>query len=172
MYKDPFPSHSAQGGVLPRLLSFMVRAMAIAQLTQLRISIPASGSPPGQAPADCFPGGALSQDLTSSRRVPFASSVTVLGDALPPVYSPESGTQELLRSAVAEEDEIDTVRGTTDATDTPSTIIPPPPGFSQFSWPYEDWSVGDEPSLSTFTKALPGWFPGIAGGLLVDMPAG
>ena len=74
-----------------RLLSFVGRAMAIAQLTQLRISIPASGAPSGQVPANCFPGGAPSQDMTSSRRVSFASSVTVLGDAPPPVRSPDSG---------------------------------------------------------------------------------
>ena len=68
VYKDPFP-HSAPrgggGGVLPRLLSFVVRAMAIAQLTQLNISIPATGAPPGQVPAECFPGGVSSQELTS-----------------------------------------------------------------------------------------------------------
>ena len=56
---------SGGGGVLPRLLSLVVRAMAIAQLTQLKISIPASGAPPGQVTADCFPGGAPSQELTS-----------------------------------------------------------------------------------------------------------
>ena len=83
-----------------------------------------------------------------------ASSVTVLGDTPPPVHSPESGAQELLRSAVAEDDEMDTLGGTTDTTDTPATIIPPPPGFQQFSWPSEDWRVGDEPSLFTFTKEL------------------
>ena len=58
VYKDPFPHPALRGGgVLPRLLSFVVRAMAIAQLTQLNISIPASGAPPGQVPAECFPGG-------------------------------------------------------------------------------------------------------------------
>ena len=31
--------------------------MAIAQLTPLRISISSSGAPPGQMPAECFPGG-------------------------------------------------------------------------------------------------------------------
>ena len=31
--------------------------MAIAQPTHLRISIPSSGAPPGQVPAECFPGG-------------------------------------------------------------------------------------------------------------------
>ena len=101
----------------------------------------------------------------------FASSVTVLGDSTPLVHSPESSAQELLRSAVAEEDEMNTEGGTTDTTDMPALIIPPPPGFRQFSWPYEDWRVGDDPSLFTLTKELPGWFPGNSGGLLVDMPS-
>ena len=126
VYKDPFPHPALRGGgggVLPRLLSFVVRAMTIAKLTPLRISIPALGALPGRVPADCFPGGAPSQDLTSLCRVSFSSSVTVLGDALPPVHPSESGAQELLRYAVAEEDLIDTVRGTTDDTDTPPTVL-------------------------------------------------
>ena len=48
VYKDPFPHPALRGGVLPRLLSFVTRAMAIAQLTHLHISIPVSGAPPGQ----------------------------------------------------------------------------------------------------------------------------
>ena len=75
--------------------------------------------------------------------------------------------QELLCSVVAEEDVMDTVGETTDSTDTPPTIIPPPPGFSQFSWPYEEWSVGDGQSLFMFTKDLPGWCPDYSGGLPV-----
>ena len=59
----------------------------------------------------------------------FSSSVTVLGDAPPPVHSPESGVQELLHSAVAEEDAMDTGGGATDTTDTSAPIIPPPPVF-------------------------------------------
>ena len=39
------------------LLSCVVRAMAIAKLTHLKISIPSSGAPPGQVPVECFPGG-------------------------------------------------------------------------------------------------------------------
>ena len=157
--------------MLPRLLSFVVRAMAIAQLTQLNISIPASGAPPGQVPAACCPGGASSQELTSSRRASFASSVTVLGDAPPPVHSPESSAQELLHSAVAEEDVVDMEGGAMDSTDTPAPIIPPPPGFRQFSWPNEDRKASDDPSLFTFMKELPGWFPWNSGGLPVDMPS-
>ena len=149
-------------------LSFVVRAMAIAQLTQLHISIPASGVPPGQVPAECFPGGASSQGLTSPRRVSFASSVTVLGDAPPSVHSPDIMAQEPLRSAVVEEDDMDTGGGTTD---TYAPIIPPPPGFEQFSWPHEGLIVGGDPSLFTFTEELPGWFPWSSGGLPVDMPS-
>ena len=77
----------------------------------------------------------------------FASSVTVLGDAPPPVHSPESSAQELLHSAIAEEDVVDTEGGAMDSTDTPAPIIPPPPGFRQFSWPNEDWRVSDDLSL-------------------------
>ena len=53
--KGPIYSSDTQGGgggVHPRLLSFVGRAMAIAQLTQLLISVPASGAPPGQVPEE------------------------------------------------------------------------------------------------------------------------
>ena len=142
--------------MIPRLLSFVCRAMAIAQLTHLKISIPASGASPGLVPADCYPGGVPSQDLPSSRLVSFAEVVTVLGDAPPPACSPEGGTQTLLGSAVAEDDVITTTGESVSGSDTPPTIIPPPPGF----WPYEDWSVNDGQSLFTFTKDLPGGVPG------------
>ena len=57
VYKDPFPHPAIQDGVIPRLLSCVCRAMAIARLVHLKISIPSSGAPPGQVPAECFPGG-------------------------------------------------------------------------------------------------------------------
>ena len=74
VYKDPFPHLELRGGVLPRLLSLVGRAMAIAQLTQLRISIPASGASPGQVPEECFPGGTSSWELASP--VVYRSPVT------------------------------------------------------------------------------------------------
>ena len=55
--QGPISPSGAPGGVLPRLLSFVVRAMAIAQLTHLHISIPVSGAPAGQVPEQCFPRG-------------------------------------------------------------------------------------------------------------------
>ena len=60
----------------------------------------------------------------------FAKDVTVLGDAPPPARSPEGGTQALLGST--EDDVIETMGETTDCTDTPPTIFPPPPGFRNF----------------------------------------
>ena len=42
LYKDPFPHPALRDGVIPRLLSCVCRAMAIARLTHLRFSIPAS----------------------------------------------------------------------------------------------------------------------------------
>ena len=70
VYKDPLP-HPA----LPKLLSFLGRAMAIAQLTQLRISIPSSGAPPGEVPADYFPSTGSSAVTSAPRRVTFAPEI-------------------------------------------------------------------------------------------------
>ena len=58
VYKDPFPHPALRGGgggVINRLLALVGRAMAIAQLTPLHISIPASGAPPGEVSEECSP---------------------------------------------------------------------------------------------------------------------
>ena len=49
--------------------------MAIAQLTHLHISIPATGAPP----EECLPHGPLSRGPVDPHRVSFASGVTVMG---------------------------------------------------------------------------------------------
>ena len=58
--------------------------MAIAQLTHLYISIPASGAPPGEVPADCFPGAVTSADADAPWRVSFAPEVSLLREEMPP----------------------------------------------------------------------------------------
>ena len=65
VYKDPFPHPALRHRVIPRLLSCVCRAMAIARLTHLRISIPSSGAPPGQVPVECFPEAADSATLAN-----------------------------------------------------------------------------------------------------------
>ena len=55
VYRDPIPHPALREGRITKLLSFINRAMVIAQLTHLRIAIPSSGNPPGEVPSDCFP---------------------------------------------------------------------------------------------------------------------
>ena len=133
----------------------------------LHISVPASGMPPGQVPAECFPGDTSAWELTSPRRVTFASDVTVLGGAPAPMHSPDIIIYEPSCPEVIEEDVMVTEDVTTDVS---SPIVPPPPGLCQFSWPREDWQVGGDSSLFTVDEELPGWSPWHSGGLLVDLP--
>ena len=165
VYKDPFPHPALRGGVLPRLLSLVGRAMAIAQLTQLRISVPASGASLGQVPEEC---GTSSWVLTNPHRVSFTSDVTVLGGAPPQDNSPNIVLQDPPCPEIAEGDDMDPDGATEDIT---TTVVPPPPGFRQFSWPREEWSVGSEQSLLDFAKGLPGWFPWRYGEQPVDPPS-
>ena len=108
--------------------------MAIAQLTHLRISVPASWAPPGQVPADCYPGGATQKKRPSPRYVSFAEDVTMLGDVSPSVCSPEQGTPTQLVSAVAEEDVIAPVGEPIGSSSTAPAILPPLPGFSTMGY--------------------------------------
>ena len=80
VYKDPFPHPVLRDGVIPRLLSCVCRAMAIARLTNLRISIQSSGAPPGQVPAQCFPGETAPVTQPRHRRMSFTDGITVLGE--------------------------------------------------------------------------------------------
>ena len=89
VYKDPFPHVALRNGIIPRLLSCVCRAMAIARLTHLRISIPSSGAPPGQVPPECFPGNTAPVPQSRRRRVSFADEVTMLDAEDSPEDSPE-----------------------------------------------------------------------------------
>ena len=134
VYKDAFPHPALRGVVIPRILSCVSRAMAIAQLTHLRISIPASGAPPGQVPADCFPGGAAQERRLSQHYLSFADEVSMLGDTSPSVCSPDPGVPiEFVPSA-------------------PAAGLPPPPGFSPFSWPVDDGGVDVDMSCFPFNE--------------------
>ena len=103
VYKDPFPHPALRDSVIPHLLSCMVRAMAIARLTHLRISIPSSGAPPGQVPPECFPGKTVPIQQCR-RRVSFADEIIIL-DAEDTPEDPQS-VPPLILPVVVEETEV------------------------------------------------------------------
>ena len=84
VYRDPFPHPALRGRVMNKLLALVARAMAIAELTQLHITIPAAGSGGEPVLEECFPSIPLPRVSAVPCRVSFASEVAVLG------VSPES----------------------------------------------------------------------------------
>ena len=93
----------------------------------------------------------LSRGRSSEEPAEFASCVVCrgrysVGDVSPSVCSPERGTPTQLVSVIAEDDVITPVGETIGSSDAVPDILPPPPGFSQFSWPFDDWSVSNEQS--------------------------
>ena len=75
VYQDPLSHPALREGRITKLLSFVNRAMVIAQLTHLRIAIPSSGNPPGEVPSDCFPKIAEPGVTKTPKRVTFASVI-------------------------------------------------------------------------------------------------
>ena len=101
--------------------------MAIARLTHLRISTPASGAPPGHVPADCYPGGAPRKNRPGSLRVSFADDVTLLGEVSPSVCSPVLGKPAPIVSAVVVDDVVIPEGETNGSSDVIPDVFPPPP---------------------------------------------
>ena len=148
-------------GVVPRLLSCVWRAMAIARLTHLRISILWSGAPPGQVPAECFPGGggggAPFVPPPRRRQVSFVDEVTLLGEeelpecspVLPPLILPvvveevvddaESEASSLILPVVEEINSGAPMAARVELVPSATgSDLPLPPGFSPFVWPVDD----------------------------------
>ena len=138
----------------PRLLSFVTCAMAVAQLTNLHISIPKSGASPGKVPEECFPPSVSSRGLTDPRRVSFASGVMVLGDDPILEQSPDILIHAPICPDVTEAEERDSVEEVLAMT---IPVPRPPPGFEKFSWPREEWGTDGEASLFEGTTRLVSW---------------
>ena len=124
--------------------------MAIARLTHLGISIPASGAPPGHVPADCFPGGAPRKNGLGSFRVSVADDVTMLGEVSPSVCSSVLEEPTPIVSAVVVDAVVIPEGETNGPSDVVQDVIPPPPGFPPFSWPIVIGHVTIEQSGSPF----------------------
>ena len=84
VYQDPLPHPALREGRITKLLSFVNRAMVIAQLTHLRIAIPSSGNPPGEVPSDCFPKIAEPGVTKTPKRVSFASVIQITTGIMDP----------------------------------------------------------------------------------------
>ena len=122
VYKDPFPHTALRGRVLPRLLSFVTRAIAVTQLTNLHISIPKSGASPGEVPVGCFLPSVSSRGLTDPRRVSFASGVTVPGDDPILEHLPDILIHAPVCPDIAEAEEMDSAGYACPRSPTPSMI--------------------------------------------------
>ena len=162
VYKDPFPHPALRDGVIPRLLSCVCRAMDIARLTHLRISIPSSGAPPGEVPVECFPGETATVTQPHRRRVSFTDGVTMLGEEdspecsqlVPPLILPvvveeavlvsEAGVLSLILPVVEElNNDVPAAELVEMEPSTSESGFPPPPGFPPFVWPEDDggWTL-------------------------------
>ena len=80
LFHDPIPHPALRGAVFRNLMALVSRAMVIAQLTHLHITIPASGSVTEAVPEESFPPVRYSRKVVvPPRRVSFSGEVTVLG---------------------------------------------------------------------------------------------
>ena len=137
------------GGVLSRLLSFVTRAMAVAQLTNLHISILVSGASPGEVPEDYFSASCAFPGADGPRRVSFASGITVLGDDPLLEQSPDITIHAPVFPDVAEDDDMDGVEAVLEVA---VPVLRPPPGFETFPWPQEEWGPDSDLSLFDFSR--------------------
>ena len=148
VYRDPLPHPALREGKISRLISLANRAMAIAQLTQLRIAIhvPSSGNAPGEVPMDCFP---MTKDVDTrkvTKRVSFAT-VDQMSRVPVEMATAETGETPLVNARVTGSREASPV---------------PPPGFRPFEWPEAKWIKNGELQRDPGLKFVASWSAKIA----------
>ena len=130
VYRDPLPHPALREGRITKLISLVNRAMAIAQLTQLRIAIPLSGNAPGEVPIDCFPKTDELDKIQITKRVSFApGGQTSTVQVEPPIAEQEETSTEEPTGMLPQEIEEPRVK------DIREVSPVPPPGFWPFEWP-------------------------------------
>ena len=147
VYRDPLPHPALREGKISKLILLANRAMVIAQLTQLRIAIPASGNAPGEVPMDCFPGTKDVPIRPGPRRVSFATVDNTIGGLT------GTSTAEMVETPSAD-------AGVT----VPGDGSPvPPPGFRPFEWPKADWIKNGILQRDPGLKFVASWSAKLAG---------
>ena len=104
IYVDPLLHPALRGEVLRQLLG-VNRAMAIAQLTHLHLTIPSSGTTSEPVPPECFLVVPLAKGSALSRRVSFARDVSII-DSSPLLFSP---VEEPVSASVLPDTDLDTI---------------------------------------------------------------
>ena len=141
VYRDPLPHPALREGKISKLILLATRAMVVAQLTTLRIAIPASGHAPGEVPLDCFPEISDVTIKSDKRRVSFAAVDNTISD-----LSVSSSAELVEKPSVIIE-----------VTD-PHTGSPvPPPGFRPFEWPQAYWNTNDDLQSDPGLKFVTSW---------------
>ena len=146
VYRDPLPHPALREGKISRLISLANRAMAIAQLTQLRIAIPSSGNAPGEVPIDCFP---MTEDVDKTKVTKRVSFMTAGQMSTVPI-----------EIAIAEAEETPSVKAR--VTDSREVSPVPPPGFWPFEWPQAEWIKNGELKRDPGLKFVASWSAKIA----------
>ena len=152
VYQDPVPHPALREGKITKLLSFVNRAMVIAQLTHLRIAIPSSGTPPGEVPSDCFRETTAPAVTKKGRRVTFSPVIQSTVEEVDLRHTnQDETTADSPMITLIEETENSKVRGTK-----PESTLPPP-GFRPFQWPQAEWKQNGDAKLDPGLNFVASW---------------
>ena len=152
MYQDPVPHPALCEGKITKLLSFVNRAMVIAQLTHLRIAIPSLGTPPGEVPSECYPKTTEPAVTKRPRRVTFSPVIQSTMEEIDLLITDQDETPaDTLMITIIEETE------QTKAQETKQQSIVPPPGFRPFQWPQAEWEQKGDATLDPGLDFVASW---------------
>ena len=152
VYQDPVPHPALREGKITKLLSFVNRAMVIAQLTHLRIAIPSSGTPPGEVPSDCFPETTAPAVTKKPRRVTFSPVIQSTMEEIDLLTTDQDETMaDSPMITIIEETEL------TKAQETKPESTVPPPGFLPFQWPQAEWEQKGDATLDPGLEFVASW---------------
>ena len=152
VYQDPVPHPALCEGKITKLLSFVNRAMVIAQLTHLRIVIPSSGTPPGEVPSDCFPEITAPAVMKKGRRVAFSPVIQSTMEEVDLLTTDQDETTaDSPMITIIEETE------QTKAQETKPESTVSPPGYRPFQWPKAEWEQKGDATLDPGLNFVASW---------------